>query len=581
MDVEEKIRLITRNLQEVMGGDVAVGKLRDIIKERPLKVYWGTATTGAPHIAYFVPMSKLADLLRAGCEVTILFADLHAYLDNQKAPWSLLQHRTDYYEAVIKAMLQSIGVSIERLKFTRGTEYQLSKEYSLDMYKLTTITTERNAKKAGAEVVKQTESPCLSGMLYPLLQALDEEYLHVDAQFGGVDQRKIFTLAEKCLPAIGYAKRVHLMNPMVPGLAGAKMSSSEKASKIDLLDSAESIAQKVKDAFCPQGEVANNGVLAFVKMVLFAVPMFENGFTIRRPEKFGGDVAFANYDELEAAYVRKEIFPLDLKNSVTYALNQLLEPIRTTFATPEMQALVARAYPKTDEGQASNEAGSVLLDDEEVEQASAAMAAANVTPAAVAQPASKKPARQGAASSSSSSSSAAPKANPNAPVDIARLDMKVGVVSSCVAHPHADKLYLSQIDIADPAGPRQVVSGLREHVTLEQMQGRKVVLLTNIKPTSLVGIKSHAMILAANSEDGKVELLTPPASAVVGERIKFSGFDVDPFIPELARANEKILKAVMAELHTNEEGIAMYKDVAFDTSAGPVKVDTLNNAQIR
>jgi len=45
-------------------------------------------------------------------------------------------------------------------------------------------------------------------------QALDEEYLKVDAQFGGVDQRKIFTFAEKYLPQLGYTKRVHLMNPM-------------------------------------------------------------------------------------------------------------------------------------------------------------------------------------------------------------------------------------------------------------------------------------------------------------------------------------------------------------------------------
>lgn len=52
------------------------------------------------------------------------------------------------------------------------------------------------------------------------LQALDEEYLKVDAQFGGVDQRKIFMFAEKYLPALGYKKRIHLMNPMVPGLAG-------------------------------------------------------------------------------------------------------------------------------------------------------------------------------------------------------------------------------------------------------------------------------------------------------------------------------------------------------------------------
>jgi len=46
------------------------------------------------------------------------------------------------------------------------------------------------------------------------LQALDEEYLKVDAQFGGVDQRKIFTYADKYLPQLGYAKRAHLMNPM-------------------------------------------------------------------------------------------------------------------------------------------------------------------------------------------------------------------------------------------------------------------------------------------------------------------------------------------------------------------------------
>lgn len=52
------------------------------------------------------------------------------------------------------------------------------------------------------------------GMLYPGLQALDEEYLEVDAQFGGVDQRKIFTFSEKYLPKLGYKQRAHLMNPM-------------------------------------------------------------------------------------------------------------------------------------------------------------------------------------------------------------------------------------------------------------------------------------------------------------------------------------------------------------------------------
>lgn len=152
---EEKLHLITRNLQEVLGEE----KLKEILKERELKVYWGTATTGKPHVAYFVPMSKIADFLKAGCEVTILFADLHAYLDNMKAPWELLELRTSYYENVIKAMLESIGVPLEKLKFIKGTDYQLSKEYTLDVYRLSSVVTQHDAKKAGAEVVKQVEHP--------------------------------------------------------------------------------------------------------------------------------------------------------------------------------------------------------------------------------------------------------------------------------------------------------------------------------------------------------------------------------------------------------------------------------------
>lgn len=90
---------------------------------------------------------------------------------------------------------------------------------------MSTVVTEHDAKKAGAEVVKQVTSPLLSGLVYPLMQALDEEHLGVDAQFGGVDQRKIFTLAAEQLPGVGFRERAHLMNPMVPGLAGGLVLS--------------------------------------------------------------------------------------------------------------------------------------------------------------------------------------------------------------------------------------------------------------------------------------------------------------------------------------------------------------------
>ena len=73
----------------------------------------------------------------------------------------------------------------------------LSREYTLDVYRLSSMVSEHDAKKAGAEVVKQSQNPLISGLLYPGLQGLDEEYLHCDAQFGGIDQRKIFMFAEE------------------------------------------------------------------------------------------------------------------------------------------------------------------------------------------------------------------------------------------------------------------------------------------------------------------------------------------------------------------------------------------------
>jgi len=340
LSVDERYELITRNLQEVLGED----KLKAILAERNPRIYWGTATTGKPHVGYFVPMSKIADFLKAGCEVTILFADLHAYLDNMKAPWTLLALRTDYYETIIKGMLESVGVSIEKLKFVRGTDYQLSKEYTLDVYRLSSLVTEHDAKKAGAEVVKQVEHPLLSGLLYPGLQALDEHYLNVDAQFGGVDQRKIFTFAEKYLPTLGYEKRIHLMNPMVPGLTGDKMSASIEDSKIDLLDEPNAIKKKLKKAFCAPGDVENNGVLGFCRHAIY--PMLHGGpFVISRSEKNGGPIQFADYKTLESAFASEELHPGDLKLGVEGFINNLLDPIRKKFQEPKLKELLAQAYP--------------------------------------------------------------------------------------------------------------------------------------------------------------------------------------------------------------------------------------------
>ncbi|XP_019617344.1 PREDICTED: tyrosine--tRNA ligase, cytoplasmic-like [Branchiostoma belcheri] len=519
---EEKFHLITRNLQEVLQEE----KLKEVLKERDVKVYWGTATTGKPHVAYFVPMSKIADFLKAGCEVTILFADLHAYLDNMKAPWELLAQRVVYYETAIKAMLQSIGVPLDKLKFVRGTDYQLSREYTLDVYKLTSLVTEHDAKKAGAEVVKQVDHPLLSGLLYPGLQALDEEYLKVDAQFGGVDQRKIFTFAEKYLPSLGYTKRIHLMNPMVPGLTGSKMSSSEEDSKIDLLDAASAVKKKLKKAFCEPGNVTDNGVLSFVKFVL--LPLSENGeFTVERKPENGGSVTFKDYESLEKAFAEQSIHPGDLKPAVERELNRLMEPVRQVFQTPDMKALISRAYPpppKKKAGQVANAAS------EEI-----------------------------------------------SPV---RLDLRVGRIISVEKHPDADSLYVEKVDLGEEQ-PRTVVSGLAGLVPMETLQDFVGVFLCNLKPQKMRGIESQAMLMCASIDDPRcVEPLMPPEGSAVGDRVFVENYNTgNP--DERLNPKKKIWEKLQPDMKTSEECVAQWSGNPIMTKLGLVKSKTMKNAPIK
>lgn len=340
-----RMDLIKRNLQEVLNPQV----LDQAVQEgRKIRVYWGTAPTGKTHCGYLVPMAKIADFLKADCEVVVLLADLHAFLDNMKAPLDVLQYRVSYYERTVKAMLRGIGVPIEKLQFVVGKSYQLQPDYTMDLFKLSNLTSQNSCKRAGAEVVKQTDNPALSGLMYPLMQALDEEYLHVDAQFGGVDQRKIFVLAEEQLPLIGYKKRAHLMNPMVPGLgAGGKMSASDPNSKLDLLDDPTTVKKKIAKAFSAPGQVEGNGLIGFVEYVVFPVSDIKSGepkFFINRDEKWGGPITYHTIDDLKSDYAADKLSPADLKIGVVDAINEILEPIRkilledTEFATIEKKA---------------------------------------------------------------------------------------------------------------------------------------------------------------------------------------------------------------------------------------------------
>ena len=344
-DFENKYSLITQGLGEIIGDS----ELREKLSTgNPLKVYWGTSPTGSPSFAYFLPMIKICQLLKAGCEVQILFADLHAYLDAMKTTWDLLKIRTEYYQIVIKEIISSLGGDVNKIKFVKGSDYQLTPEYTIDVYKFLSKVTIEHAQKAGAEVVKQSDNPLMSGLVYPLLQVLDEVYLKTDAELGGLDQRKIFMMSRDHLQKLGYKSNIHLMNPMIPSInskSGEKMSSSEPNSKIGLLDTTKEIKKKINKGFLEESNT-DSGLFKILELIVFPSIQLKglDKFVINRDEKWGGKLEFDSIEEVKKQYESNSIAPPDIKLGLSDYIDGLVKPIRDKFEEPEMKELYKRAY---------------------------------------------------------------------------------------------------------------------------------------------------------------------------------------------------------------------------------------------
>ncbi|MFB6141817.1 MAG: tyrosine--tRNA ligase [Halorientalis sp.] len=340
MDTAERTRLVTRYTEEV----VTEEELADLL-DGDASAYIGYAPTGEMHIGHFTTIRKLADFQRAGVDVTVLVADLHAHLDSEKSPWDLLEARSEYYEVAIRGMLDAAGGDPEAVEFVRGREFQLDEEYTLELYRMAAETTLSRARRAASEVVRETENPALGGLLYPLMQSLDVKALDADIAYGGIDQRGIYMLGREILPDHGGEAPVCVFAPLLSGLSGGKMSASEAASKVNLTDDREAVAEKIDGAYCPKGEVEDNGVLEYVRFLVFPV-LAERGdpFVVERPDEYGGDVTFETYDELEAAFVAEELHPADLKAAAGDYIADVVAPVRERLT--DRPDLLAAAYPE-------------------------------------------------------------------------------------------------------------------------------------------------------------------------------------------------------------------------------------------
>ncbi|HII80741.1 MAG TPA: tyrosine--tRNA ligase [Methanosarcina sp.] len=312
----DRLELIKRNVQEIVTEEELEGLLNK--KEAP-RAYVGYEPSGKIHMGHVLTVNKLMDLQKAGFKITVLLADVHAYM-NKKGTLEEVKKIADYNRRCFIAL----GLDEKQTDFVYGSTFQLGPEYMLNVLKLSRAVTLNRAKRSMDEVGRAMDDPMVSQMVYPLMQAIDIAMLGVDVSVGGIDQRKIHMLARENLKSLGFEVPICIHTPILLGLDGTKMASS-KENYISVDDTEEEIYRKFKKAFCKIGDVEENPILALFRYHIF--PRYES-IVIERPEKFGGNLTYHSYAEMESDFIEEKVHPMDLKNSAAKYINEILDPVR-------------------------------------------------------------------------------------------------------------------------------------------------------------------------------------------------------------------------------------------------------------
>jgi len=151
---------------------------------------------------------------------------------------------------------------------------------------------------------------------------------------------------------------------------------------------------------------------------------------------------------------------------------------------------------------------------------------------------------------------------------VTALDIRVGRIQRVWEHEEAEKLFCEEIDIGEDQ-PRMVASGLRPFFQKEDLEGRKVLVLCNLKERKLVGFPSHGMVLcASNADHSDVRFISPPMDAKVGERVTFLGWDMEEPMAENKLAKKKVFEQLAPFLRISQHGVPKFLGAPFMTSAG-------------
>jgi len=341
MDLEKRIELITREpIEEV----ITVEDLRSLLQTKSkVTAYDGFEPSGLLHLASGVMRAeKINDLQKAGVEFTLLVADWHAALNDKfGGDMKLIKTAGEYMIEGWKAC----GVDTKKVKMLWASDLVEEAGYWEGVMRFALNTSLKRAIRTAPIMGREEEEELLtSQVLYPFMQAYDPFHMKIDILQLGMDQRKVTMLSREMAKKMNLPKPVVLHHHLLVGLQGievgrmgqedtesgvdAKMSKSKPTSCIFIHDSTEEIKKKLKTAFCPAKVVEGNPILEMWRYIIFRKI---EGYTIKRPVKFGGNLEIQDYGELEKVYVAGKLHPLDLKNATAEVLDDILAPVRKHF----------------------------------------------------------------------------------------------------------------------------------------------------------------------------------------------------------------------------------------------------------
>jgi tyrosyl-tRNA synthetase len=328
----DRLELLTNNVEEI----VTIEELKTVLEKSRPKAYIGFEPSGSVHLGWKICTNKIKDFLECDFDFIVLLADWHAYI-NDKLGGDIEKIKLcgKYMEDCFAAM----GVNKEQVKFVYASDYVGDSKYWELVLRTSKATSVARVKRAMDIMGRDAEEgeKDLSKLFYPAMQVSDIFYLDLDVAYGGTDQRHAHMLARDVSKKLGRKPPVAIHTPLLTGLqAGgrmdpieAKMSKSKPDSMISIHDDPASVKKKISKAFCPEKQIEGNPVLEMCKYVVFPELKGES-FLIERPEKFGGNLEFTTYEELENAFV-DGLHPLDLKNGTASYINKILAPIHEYF----------------------------------------------------------------------------------------------------------------------------------------------------------------------------------------------------------------------------------------------------------